>query len=184
MLQALSYPPTIKEQFMFEFINTEKYMIFTNGYNIMHLVESNDGYQVSSGQPMCLFLDDKQSLINMFFESYIETQPKLINGSEELINKTQTLYPIYTIRPVIWSIGYSLEGANEIQSLIATTDFVRVTPIKHPNRDEYAIPFIQTVFDAIPDDLPAKQVLLQRAMYKIVNGQRKNNMQMIEDGWF
>ena len=65
---------------------------------------------------------------------------------------------------------------------INTLDFLFVNSIKHPTDESWAIPFSQTVFDAI-DEGATKDALALSHAASIAEGRVKTNQELKDLGW-
>ena len=75
-----------------------------------------------------------------------------------------------------------IEEANEIISKVNVFDFLEIDCIKHPNRNEWAVPFENHVLDLIPSGTN-KDFLLATATLSVIEGRRKTKQDMINGGW-
>lgn len=145
------------------------YICVTDGFGMMHgPLENNTNQQTTTGLALMVCNEDEDTLIDIMFSEYYY-------DSEENLIKTQ--------RPIGWSVGYTEEDAQEVADLVfSIDDNIFINPIKHPDREEWAVPFHEVVFNNLPDS-PEKLVLAHKAQQSIANGNRKNIEEMIQDGW-
>jgi hypothetical protein len=118
-----------------------------------------------TGQPLTVFFDDRAKLSELMYDVYDE-------------NDAKSNVP----RDIIWSVGYTEEGSTTIADLLNDLGFLIIKPIKHPDRNEWAIPFSQKIFDEIPDGV-TKDTLGAYHVTSVTNGNSKSKSEMLLDGW-
>ena len=150
-------------------ITEPTWLILTDGHDVVHFVDNEAGQHTESWQPMLLTSQDKDALIQMFFDTYEEPEDGV---------------PTYVMHPFQWSIGYTQQQAQQVIDLVAgCNDFVRINYVKHLGRDEYAVPVQDRVFAALPESA-AKDMLVAAAEQSIAAGRRRTTAQMKAEGWF
>jgi hypothetical protein len=125
------------------------------------------GNTMTTGQPIVVFSESEDETLNLIY-SHI--------ADENEINDADIPHEVQ------WSIGYNLTDATIVRDLVNSYDFVNINFIKHPSRDEYAIPFQNVIFDAMPDGAN-KDTLTDYVTASVNENRRRTNQQMIDDGW-
>lgn len=116
----------------------------------------------------------------------------IINTYSELgvdvntINAWNFLETIKVPRVFQWDVGYHADGDGGVGDVIQLIHLAKpeffVSEIKHPNRDEWATPFQQYMFDSISQS-EYKTQLEGLSANSISKGNRKNQDFMINEGW-
>lgn len=157
---------------MYDVISQDKWLLFSDGRDVVHMLHNTVDNQTTSGQPFMLCTDTEEALIALFYQTYT----KDVDG-----NVTVAIpYPIK------WNARFdSIERASLICDLInqASGGIVQVQSIKHPTRDEWATPFQENVVAAIPEG-ELKNTLLNNLQGSIAAGYLLTREQMEEEGWF
>ena len=125
------------------------------------------GGSLGTGQPIIVLGDTEEEALNLIY-SHVANENDIDDVSIP--------------HEVQWSVGYNLSDATIVRDLINSYEFVNVNFIKHPDRNEYAIPFQNVIFNAMPDDAN-KASLLIYATASVSEGRRRSNQQMNDDGW-
>jgi len=89
----------------------------------------------------------------------------------------------YTEREVTWFVNYTEQEKDNSVNNVNSFGFIFIEGIKHPDRDEYAIPYIPYVFDQIPAG-PIKDAMALIIADKITNGHHKTTAEIQSEGWF
>jgi hypothetical protein len=149
------------------------WVVLTNGRDIIHGPINNTTETVlESGQPFALFGDTKDYVTDLIFTEYQE------GDIEKMIEEIKVL------KNITWLIDYTEEEANYIKEIYNSQSLnSKIEPIKHPQRDEYAIPFLEDVFETFPegDEKTAMEGVIS---YKTSNGFHLSKEEMIENEWF
>jgi hypothetical protein len=149
--------------------NTVYYINCNPLTNTYHVGSVAPNVHMSSGQPISVRSIVSSEVMDMIYEVYTD----VLEGMDD---EGDVPYPTN------WSVGYDRAGATEVEDLLNSHDFLTVNAIKHPDRDEWAIPFQDTIFSFIPDS-DIKTQLLTFATASVVNGNRKTHDEMIAGGW-
>ena len=149
------------------------WIVLTNGRNIIHgPIENTINTVTESGQPFAVFGENKTYVTDLIFSEYSE------GNIEELIDEVKVL------KDITWLVNYTADEATYVQSVYNSQSLnSKIEPIKHPTKDEYAIPFQSDVFATFPDG-DAKTAMEGVLAYKQDNGYHLSNDQMIANGWF
>ncbi len=134
---------------------------------VYHIGAVEVNVHMASGQPVSVQGTVEQDVIDLIYEVYNEFP---MEGEPNIAY------------PTSWSVGYDREGATEVEDLLNSYDFLTVNAIKHPDREEWAIPFHSVIFAAFPDG-DVKDQLIAFATSSVTGGNRKTCMEMNEDNW-
>ena len=130
---------------------------------VYHTIELTSGSQLNTGQPIMVY--GGEEVIGLIYREYDEND---IDSNEPYETE--------------WSVGYDKAGAEEACMYLSSYDYLDVSPIKHPARDEWAVPSHDVVFASLPSG-PVKDALADLAAQSIAEGRRKNQAEMLADGW-
>ena len=156
---------------MYTIDKEKKWLVFTDGLDIIHgPIENTSDSVTQSNQPFVVYGDDKETVIDLIFEEY--------EINEE--DKTE----IKTLKEVKWITNYTLEEANYVKGAYNTNSLnSKLEPIKHPDKDEYAIPWIVSVFATFPEG-DVKDSMTSTITEKENQGYILTFMEMSEEEWF
>lgn len=159
---------------MYEIKKENKWLVLTNGRNIIHgPIENTVETVTKSGQNFAIFGDTKDYVIDLAFEEYSENEDE--EGNVTVYKK---------LRPITWLVDYTQQEAENARNNFNTTSInAKIEYIKHPEREEYALPMQDYIFSTIPDG-QLKDGMIEVARDKIMNGKQLSNQQMTEQGWF
>ena len=144
--------------------------------NVWHKVSG--GLTCSTGQPLVIFGNSRSALYDLLFESY----PEEVEGPFEQVDEEGVEIP-YVPREVLWSVGYTEETyAPVLAALAATLPNVRINPVKHPLRDEYALPWSEPIINTMPSS-DTKTVIVDAHLDSVNAGTVLTTEQMLADGW-
>ena len=146
----------------------ETYMAVMNGREVFTIVHNTADSVTVTQQPFIIFSADKEALCDLVCSEWDENNP-----FEQ------------TPREVEWHVSYdTIADAQDVCDLVNTADAdILIRPVKHSDRDEWATPYIQEVFDNIPAS-ETKTTLLNMLNESDNNGYRKTKAEMEADGWF
>ncbi len=151
-----------------EVVNQETYMGIMNGNGVCITVHNTATSTTVSNQPFCVFASTQEALNNLIYSEW---------NADDMQNAVQ--------RNIDWNVSYDTEAdAQAVCNLVMTADSnIQIRPIKHPDRDEWATPFMQSVFDNIPAS-ETKTSLLSLLNASNTAGHKRTKAQMKTDGWF
>lgn len=119
-----------------------------------------------TGQPIVIYSTDEE-LVNTLAFSFYEGE-----GSER--NRA---------REVQWSTGYTDRNtALYVLKALESFRFLRLDLVKHPDRDEWAIPYNRQIFETLTDG-PIKVQISKAAIASQKAGLRLTKEQMLDQGW-
>lgn len=155
---------------MHEIVNQDTYIIVTDGFDVIHgPIHSGNDQITTTGQPFMVLAPSEAEVIDLYFSEY--------TVDEETDEIT------YVQRDIVWTVEYTEEDALTICDLVSTiADYLLIQPIKHPQRDEWAVPVQEYIFGLLPPG-PEKTALEQQAQASIAAGRRKTAQEMTEGGW-
>ena len=145
------------------------YFIATDGRGLFHTGYKKENTEVVTGQKLILFKDDKEALYNAFFKTWEETVEGVVGELNE----------------VRWNTKFmSVDHYKQMQLIVslATADHLRIDPIKHPGRNEWAMPIMDEVLALIPDS-HYKTLILDANNNTIAQGWQLTEQEMIDGGW-
>lgn len=155
---------------MYEIKNEKKFLIISNGVDVVHRVQNNIDNVTTTGQPFMLIGDTEEFVNDIFYKSWKYVD----NISHEFVA---------TPRPIYWITGHSSEqeAQNTCDFVMSLVDFILLKPIKHPSFSNWANPLQSKVIEAIPSSSEKYQLL------EIINNNLENTKslsEMVADGWF
>ena len=131
---------------------------------VFHHGEVEPENWLQSGQPMMLCNEIIDVVYDLVYSSYSDLDD---------------LVP----REVLWAVGYSLdETLPLIAALNSILPDVYIGAIKHPLREEYALPWSQYIVDSAPES-GTKDVIQDTHAVSLDAGNVKTREQLISDGW-
>jgi len=147
--------------------------------DIYHRGSVNGEGKLTTGQPLMITGLDEDTTYDLIYSSYNFTPDiDLIVNPEEEKEEVLTV-----VRGITWSVGYTLEDATEVLGAVKQIlPDLYVQPIKHPDRDEYALPWSDYIIDSAPNG-GLKDTIHHKHLVTIVDGNSKTKEEMIEDGW-
>ena len=123
---------------------------------------------METGQMFLASSSDKHDAIDCIFENYE------INENDEIIGEA---------REFGFSVGYMSElEAQQVADFSSSFDLIDITYLKHPNRDEWAIPFQSYIFSKLPDG-PNKDFLITKHLEVVAQGRSRTLIEMLQEGW-
>ena len=159
---------------MYEINKENKWLVLSDGRNVIHgPIENTTETVTTSGQKFAIFGDTKEYVVDLAFDEYLEEEDE--NGNK-LVSKT--------LRDIKWLVDYTYQEAETARNNFNTASInAKIEYIKHPNREEYALPMQDYIFSTIPDGT-LKDGMVEVATDKITTGKCLDTQQMIEQGWF
>ena len=146
--------------------------------DVYHHGTINNDQHMTTGQPLRIKGTVHIDLINMIYSQYTSLEDRF--DRNPLIDDE---IPDDVVREITWSVGYGLaESEATIAVIEQLLPNLSITAIKHPDREEYALPWSQYIIDSI-DDSPSKDAILAKHYESIDEGNSKTSAEMIEDGW-
>jgi len=144
--------------------------------DIYHHGEVGVESKLTTGQPLMITGTDKEATYDLIYSSYnFLSFIELIENPEEEIPTV--------VREITWSVGYTLEDATDILKVVKQLlPDLYVQPIKHPDREEYALPWSDYIIDSAPDGA-LKTAINNKHTETIIDGNSKAKEEMVEDGW-
>jgi hypothetical protein len=153
-------------------VHDHKHIIFTDGRDVIHQISNEFGQQTDSGQPFMVSSNDLATLINMFYETTsIDDEGNVIG-----------LIPY----PIKWNARFDDESRAQLACYLlnaASGGAVQMRYIKHPNRNEWATPYQQVIFNSLPDSEIKTQMQAWAAASEAA-GYVLTRVQMETEGWF
>lgn len=135
-----------------------------------------------SGQPISVYTDNREDLLNMFYmEGWTEETEAvtLPNGDTSTISRGV----VGEFQTTLWATDFTEAEANSVASTVASASpNVHIEAVKHPDRDEWALPVHQGVLDSMPDS-PYKTQLNLLVSQKHADGKILTKQVMIDAGW-
>lgn len=136
--------------------------------NVVHVLEVGTNNVLTTGQPLLASDEDKETCYNLVFSSYDIEDGELID---------------YTLRPIQWAVGYSLADAKEVIAVFhQLLSNIRVDAVKHPDREEYALPWSDFIVNTAPNGA-LKTAILDAHESSVDAGNVRTNEEMISQGW-
>jgi hypothetical protein len=122
----------------------------------------------ATGQLFMATASSEHEAIDMLFSSYN------VNEDDNIVGEK---------RPFYFSVGYeSFEEAQATVDFVHTFGFLYIKMIKHPQRDEWAIPYQDYMFSKIPES--AEKEYLKAKHQEIVDkGCVRSLIEMLQEGW-
>lgn len=148
-------------------IKEDKYLIISNGDEVIHNIHNGHGHATVTGQPFMLIGDTEEYVNDLFYSEW---------SKDEDGNLTGTPYP------VDWIVGHVSEADALVidNAIMSIASFIKFKPIKHPDRDDWANPLQMRVIEEIPDG----QIKDSVGQILASTSNRRTNDEMKLDGWF
>ncbi len=134
--------------------------------DIAHYIQIENDQFCRTGLPFMLLGDSEDEVLDLAYSSY-EVNHQIATG---------------TLRDIDWLVNYTEEEANATLDNINTFDIIMASPIKHPSKDEWAIPYNDYVFSKLPAGA-IKTAMEAGLASRTADGHRKTKAEMISDGW-
>lgn len=151
--------------------NTKKYGIACNPLmDVYHIFENDTHQTTTTGQPVMIYTDNLDETLSLLFESYeLDDQNQLISFVE---------------RPISVSVEYvESEAMSTVADAEEEIEGLKIKPIKHPDKDEWAIIFSQHVFNEKGKNGPKRQALLDKVGQRMAQGKHKDKETAKGLGW-
>lgn len=160
---------------MQEIVKEDKYLIISNGRELIVHIHNTNNTVTSSGQPFMLLDDTLSGVCDLFYSDWTP-----LTGEEYDVDSEEVSGVPYNID---WHIGKeSEEDVQQICDLVMSiSENVKIQPIKHPDREEWATPYQEKIFSTLPDG-EVKNILIQELQASEPN--RRTTDEMKSDGWF
>jgi len=146
----------------------DKYLIISNGRDLVVNIHNIEKTVTSSGQTFMLIGDSWEEVCDLFYSEYT------IGNEDEIVGEPYE---------ILWHINYDTEEeAQQVCDLIMSiSDKIKLKPIQHPVSGYWATPYQVLVFNSIPDG-DIKNMLLQKLQDSEQN--KRTRAEMEANGWF
>ena len=156
-----------------------------DAYHVGSMGTSN---QMTTGQPLLLVGTDCSQIIDSIYSSYPSDKinsltdpdfiPTISFDEDGNIIEEETV-----LREITWSVGYSLEEANQTIAIVnQLLPDLHVQSVKHPDREEYALPWSDYIISNA-DDGALKDAINAKHAETVSEGNSKTKAEMIAGGW-
>ena len=136
---------------------------------IYHEIDPKVGQGILSGLPVVIYGTTKADVYDQLFSAYTLDE----NGNLDT----------YTAHDITVSVDYSEADADQTsQDAMDICSGLKTRPIKHPDRDEWAMIVSTVVLSSAPAG-PAKDALLAKHADKVNNGHNKSKANAKADNW-
>ena len=142
-----------------------------------HISAIETNQHMITGQPLMIAGPVKADVIDMIYSTYVSNEERLeADLRDEEVDDN-------VLREITWSVGYSLVEAEATIAVVAQLmSNLSISAIKHPDREEYALPWSQYIIDSSQDGA-LKDAIFAKHAESISEGNVKTQSEMIADGW-
>ena len=150
-------------------INTTYFVACHPFYNTYHDGTVKNSNCLSTGLPLMVYGLNQSSTYDLVFSEYEFKDDMLVNSIP---------------REILWSVGYSFEDANNIITIVNNLlPNLFLQSIKHPNREEYALPWSDYIISTAPEG-DAKDAIINAHNNSISENNVKTTVEMKSLLWF
>ena len=170
-----------------------EHVIATNGVNVYHRLEIDSNQVMSTGQPFVIHGTDRQHIYDMLYstaefdqtEEFITTFVEEYEGDPDLLEYSLDEKYVLVFRDdITWSVNYTLEDSNNaIAALQSIIPEIKLSTVKHPSREEYALPWSDYIMNNAPDG-DIKNQLFAMHDQSVADGDVRTDEEFLAEGWF
>jgi hypothetical protein len=153
-----------------QYAGSDIYFIACNPLvDVYHIGTVQSGQEMATGQPLLITGGVRADVYDLVYSAY---------------DLDSDDYPIdESYHDVTWSVGYGLAEANTtIGTFNLLLPDIYIYAIKHPDRDEWALPWSDHIFSTAPAGA-LKDTIAAKHAETIGEGNSKTKSFMITDGW-
>ena len=145
--------------------------------NTYHKGVIKQGDKLATGGLFGIFAETEQELLDLIYTDQYEVIEEY-NGMP--VGTSQGISG--SLIPIDWSVGYGKESAQEVVDYLNVADFLIVEAIKHPDREEWAVPYQAKVLANYPENqhLPFLKI---KALESVIQNNRRTQAEMLDEGW-
>ena len=156
--------------------------------DVYHVGAISSENQMTTGQPLLLVGGDANQVIDSIYSSYPENKITAMTDADfipsiEFDENGDIIEGPKILREITWSVGYTLEEANQTIAIVnQLIPDLYLQAIKHPDREEYALPWSEYIVDNAPDGA-LKDAINAKHSETVSEGNSKTKEEMIAGGW-
>ena len=107
---------------------------------------------LSTGQPFLITGDSMDEVYDLVYSSYVVIDILDYNSDNTNLERIRGVEESSVLHEVVWSIGYDKAEADATISVIQSLlPYLKINAIKHPSREEYALPYSEHMVSTAPD---------------------------------